>query len=57
MNAAVRFPTVVPKLAARARVDRPGMIRDREVKDAIDFERCRFDLCAEAATAARAGRS
>ena len=44
MDAALRFPTVVPELAAGARIDGPDMIGHREIKNAVDFERSGLDL-------------
>ncbi len=43
VDAAVRFPLVMPDLAAGARVDGPGVVGEREIEDAVDFERRRFD--------------
>ena len=40
---ALRFAEVVPDDAAGARIQRPDVIGRREIQDAVDFERRRFD--------------
>ena len=43
VDAAVRFPVVMPDLAAGARVHGPGVIGEREIQHAVHFERRGFD--------------
>ncbi len=42
--AAVIHPTIMPDLFAGARVHRPDMVGNREIENAVYFERRRFDL-------------
>ena len=43
VNAAVRFPLVMPELAPGARIHGPGVVGEREIEDAVDFQRRGFD--------------
>src|SRR5258708_553497 len=51
VNATLRLPGKVPHFAARARVDSPGVVREREVQNTVQQERCCFDSSAETTSA------
>src|SRR6185437_777272 len=50
---ATALPKIMPKLLARARVDGPRVIRNGEIKNAIDHQRRCFDLRAGIASTRR----
>ena len=54
MSAAARFPVIMPQLRTVTRIERPGMIGRRHVKNAVDLEHAALDLPAGDVDLARA---